>query len=108
MLEYWKALQGRYPIVARMARDVLAIPISTVASESAFSIGGRVLDAYRSSLKPSTAEALICLRDWIFQNGITLLLFFLILPSFFNKYRYVISKVLIIIYTTLFNACTLI
>lgn len=69
VLEHWKSLQGRYPIASRMARDILTIPISTVASESAFSIGGRVLDAYRSSLKPETAESLICLRDWVFNKG---------------------------------------
>ncbi|CAN1331500.1 hypothetical protein LINPERPRIM_LOCUS35353 [Linum perenne] len=32
-----------------MARDVLAVPISSVASESAFSTGGRVLSNFRSS-----------------------------------------------------------
>lgn len=47
-----------------MARDLLGVPVSTVASESAFSAGGRVLDRFRSSLTPRTVEALICTQDW--------------------------------------------
>ncbi|XP_049388772.1 elongation factor 1-delta-like [Solanum stenotomum] len=48
-----------------MARDVLSIHVSTVASESAFSTGGRILDSYRISLSPKTVEALICTQQWI-------------------------------------------
>ena len=48
-----------------MAKDVLAIPISTVASESAFSTGGRILDDFRTLLTPKMAEALICAQDWL-------------------------------------------
>ncbi|CAN0876612.1 Putative AC transposase [Linum grandiflorum] len=62
---WWKVNSSKYPILAMMARDVLAIPVSTVASESAFSTGGRVLDVFRSSLSPLVVESLICAQNWI-------------------------------------------
>ncbi|XP_076948383.1 zinc finger BED domain-containing protein DAYSLEEPER-like [Bidens hawaiensis] len=65
ILQWWKASSSKYPIVAKMAKDILAIPVSSVASESAFSTGGRVVESYRSSLAPSLVEALICTEDWI-------------------------------------------
>ena len=42
-----------------MAGDVLAIPIFTVASKSAFSIGGRILDPFQSSLSPLMIQNLV-------------------------------------------------
>ena len=56
VLEWWKIHGPRYPMVARMARDVLAVPASTVASESAFSTGGRTLDSFRTSLTPKVND----------------------------------------------------
>lgn len=65
VLGWWKKRSPAFPILSLVARDILAIPISTVASESTFSTGGRVLDSFRSSLTPQTVEALICCQDWI-------------------------------------------
>ncbi|KAM3284668.1 hypothetical protein P3S67_023467 [Capsicum chacoense] len=48
-----------------MAREVLSIPISRVASECAFSTDGRILDSFRSSLTPKLVQILVCLQDWI-------------------------------------------
>ncbi|XP_042944767.1 zinc finger BED domain-containing protein RICESLEEPER 2-like [Carya illinoinensis] len=53
-LEWWKVNNLKYKILSKMARDILAIPISTVASESTFSAGGRVIDPYRASLSIET------------------------------------------------------
>ncbi|KAG4938937.1 hypothetical protein JHK84_045138 [Glycine max] len=52
VLSWWKLNLGRFPILPNMTRDLLAIPISIVASESTFSTGGIVIDPHRSSLTP--------------------------------------------------------
>jgi hAT family C-terminal dimerisation region len=65
VLEWWKANCVKFPILNKFARDILCIPITTVASESAFSAGGRVLDDYRSSLTKDMVELLVCRGDWI-------------------------------------------
>ena len=66
VLQFWKHNQFRYHELAAMARDILSISVSTVASKSAFSVGGKVLDQYCSSLKPDIVEVIICSKDWLF------------------------------------------
>nr|XP_009774458.1 PREDICTED: zinc finger BED domain-containing protein RICESLEEPER 2-like [Nicotiana sylvestris] len=65
ILVWWKVNSPRFPILAKMARDVLVIPISSVASERAFSTGWRILDQFRRSLTPKLVETLVCLQDWL-------------------------------------------
>jgi hypothetical protein len=65
VLGWWKINAPKYPIIATITRDVLAMPISTVAFESAFSTRGRILDPFRSTLSPLTVEALVCTQNWI-------------------------------------------
>ncbi|KAL4586056.1 hypothetical protein LXL04_010687 [Taraxacum kok-saghyz] len=64
ILSWWKLNGLRYPIVAQMAKDILGIQISTVAFESTFSTGRRVITDYRSNLSVGIVEALICTADW--------------------------------------------
>ncbi|CAL9000749.1 unnamed protein product [Prunus brigantina] len=65
ILIWWKLNGPKYLVLAAIAKDVLSIQTSTVASESCFSIGGRVIDAFRSSLTPRSMEALICMQNWL-------------------------------------------
>lgn len=65
ILKWWKGKLVKYYILSDMARDILVVPMSIVSYESAFSTGGRVLDPFRSSLRPSTVEALICAQNWL-------------------------------------------
>ena len=51
--------------MAELATDILAILVSIVASESAFSAKGRFLSLHRSKLLPDTLEALMCAQNWI-------------------------------------------
>ena len=50
ILSWWKNNKGKYLILAKIARDFLAILVSTIASEFAFSTGGRHLSPHRSRL----------------------------------------------------------
>ncbi|CAN1732013.1 Putative AC transposase [Linum perenne] len=65
ILMWWKLSGLKYPILQAVARDVLVIPVTSVASESAFSSGGRLLDPHRSKLHSATVEALMCTRSWL-------------------------------------------
>ena len=58
----------KYKILSKMTADILAIPISTVASESTFSAGGRVIDEFRSKLNEEFVEALIYGGDWFHEK----------------------------------------
>ena len=70
ILDWWKLNASKYPIFSKMARDILAILILIVASESLFSTSGRIFDAFRSSLFPKTVVALVCSQTWLKKDHI--------------------------------------
>uniref|UniRef100_A0A803MDM3 HAT C-terminal dimerisation domain-containing protein n=1 Tax=Chenopodium quinoa TaxID=63459 RepID=A0A803MDM3_CHEQI len=71
ILKWWSLKSDTYKVLGMMAKDILAIPVSTVSSESAFSTSGRVLDQFRSSLGPKIVEVLICAQDWLRASDIS-------------------------------------
>ncbi|EYU24629.1 hypothetical protein ABFS82_04G107400 [Erythranthe guttata] len=68
VLGWWRVNTYRYPTLSRMAFDVLSIPMSTTPTESVFDTRERKVDDYRSSLRPSTLDALFCAKDWLRYN----------------------------------------
>ncbi|XP_074556265.1 zinc finger BED domain-containing protein RICESLEEPER 2-like [Curcuma longa] len=71
-LSWWKLNTYKFPVLSTLAKDILAIPITTVASEATFSAGSRVIDKYRASLAPTTVEMLMCGGDWCRKrHGVT-------------------------------------
>ncbi|CAI9272513.1 unnamed protein product [Lactuca saligna] len=68
--KWWSDKCTTYKLLASMAKDILAIPVSTVASESTFSTSGRVVDDFWSNLLPKTVEALICTQDWLRASNV--------------------------------------
>jgi hAT family C-terminal dimerisation region len=65
ILNYWKRNAILYPTLAMMARDVFAVFISTVPSESGFSSAKKILTDKRTKLGASFFKKLMCLKNWI-------------------------------------------
>lgn len=64
VLPFWRRSQRNWPILARMASAMLAVPATASPSERAFSASGRVMSDYRSSMTPQNLEAQVCLKTW--------------------------------------------
>ena len=65
ILEWWRDNCSRYQVLSKVAKDVLAVPVSTVASESTFSTRGRIVDPFWSSLSPLMVQNLVCSQNWL-------------------------------------------
>ncbi|XP_062226841.1 zinc finger BED domain-containing protein RICESLEEPER 2-like [Phragmites australis] len=65
ILNWWMCHTTKYPTLATIAQDILAMPASAVQSEAAFSSSGQVIPKHHSTLSIKTIEALVCTRDWM-------------------------------------------
>ncbi|KAL8134704.1 hypothetical protein AgCh_009650 [Apium graveolens] len=70
VLSFWRSNKSKYPILSIMARDILSMPITTVASESSFSIGSQIISKYRGSITPDNAEVLLCTSGWLYGSKV--------------------------------------
>jgi hAT family C-terminal dimerisation region len=64
LLGWWKENGSRYPVLSRMARDVLAIPVCIYSVEEDLKLDLSVLQG----ASPELVEAVICSKDWILSD----------------------------------------
>jgi hypothetical protein len=62
----------QFKSLSTIARDYLAIPVTSVPCEQAFSIAQHTISKVRNRLKPETARASLCLKSWL-ENGIVIM-----------------------------------
>jgi len=63
-LTWWGNNQGRFPSIATVARNVLAIQASFVPSESTFSLAGMIVDNSRCSISYRPIKSCLLLSSW--------------------------------------------
>ena len=64
LLLWWCDHKLTFPILSIMARDIMSVPVSTVSSESCFSLTGRIIEERRGRLLPENVEMLALIKDW--------------------------------------------
>ncbi|GJS87053.1 zinc finger BED domain-containing protein RICESLEEPER 2 [Tanacetum coccineum] len=63
VLAFWKEKETMFPVLSRMAMDILSVQATSVASEFAFSTSRRVLSIRRKRLTLASLEMCMCLKD---------------------------------------------
>jgi hypothetical protein len=64
ILSWWHEHKLSYPVLSILARDVISVLVSTISSESAFSLCGGIIEEWRRRLAPEMVELLFCMKDW--------------------------------------------
>ena len=62
-LNYWKANEAKYLILALIARKYLSIPASSASSKRFFSQRSLIISKTRNRLSKETFEKIICLKS---------------------------------------------
>jgi hAT family C-terminal dimerisation region len=61
-LQWWMEREAQFPILSKLARQVLAIPATSAASERVFSQAGQIARAARNRLDVGNASQLVFLK----------------------------------------------
>ncbi|ODM90229.1 Zinc finger BED domain-containing protein 4 [Orchesella cincta] len=64
-LVYWKRNEEVFPVLSALAKKYLAVPATSASVERLFSVAGAIIRAWRAAMKISTAERLICYREYL-------------------------------------------
>jgi hypothetical protein len=64
MILSWWHDHKKYFVLSILAKDIMTIPVSTISSESAFSLCIRVIEERRGRLTSKHVEMLSLLKDW--------------------------------------------
>jgi len=64
IMQWWHEHKLTYSVLYVLAKDILTVRVSTISSESTFSLTGRIIEERRRRLNPKTVEALTCIKDW--------------------------------------------
>ncbi|KAF3607814.1 hypothetical protein DY000_02050292 [Brassica cretica] len=64
-LDWWREEGHKYPVLSRVARDILSIPISRATSYYAYGMDRREPPAFVVSLEAEVANAMMCSKKWL-------------------------------------------
>ena len=64
IMKWWKSHEFTFPVLSKMARDLLTLSMSTVSLQYIFSIVANIIGDKRTTLTTEMLETLICLKDW--------------------------------------------
>lgn len=68
IINWWQFEGTKYPTLRKIARDVMAISVTTIPSEAVLRTGQRIISPQRSRLEPQILEALMCMQAWSRAN----------------------------------------
>ncbi|CAK8578866.1 unnamed protein product [Lathyrus sativus] len=67
VLQWWKSNNSRFPDLSIMARDLLSVPITTVASDLDFCVGLGLFNKNENRMLQIDMDPRFCIRNWMYN-----------------------------------------